>query len=78
MHLLTVAAASRVLGLSPKLTQYRIERGDMRVARRNPLRVHLASVVAYSKNMPPVDTRKTGRPRLTAALTSKLARLQEV
>ena len=78
--LLTVAAASSILGLSPQTLTYRIERGDLRVARRNPLRVHRDAVLAYAKRMPvvrPYGGRRRIADVLARNLTSKLALLSQ-
>lgn len=74
MKLLTVAAASRVLGLSPQTLAHRISRGHLPVARYKPTRVRLSDLLAYAEHMPVVRP-YGGRPRAADALTKKLAKL---
>ncbi|HZP39248.1 MAG TPA: hypothetical protein VFE48_22390 [Methylomirabilota bacterium] len=77
MKLLTVAAAARVLNMTPQLLFHRIQRGDLRVARYKPVRVRLGDVVKYARVMPPVRPMKI-RSRADAVvdhLAAKLARV---
>jgi hypothetical protein len=64
-------AAAELLGISAQLLRYRATRGEVRVARRSPMRFRLADVVDYRATMRPPDGRR-GRPRHLRQLTENL------
>lgn len=66
------SAAAELLGISAQLLRYRANRGEVRVARRRPMRFRLSDVVEYRATMRPPDGRR-GRPRHIRQLMETLA-----
>jgi hypothetical protein len=59
-QLLGVSGAAPLCGLLPQTLRARAERGLVPVARRNPLRFKLSTILRYAKTQPAL---KIGRPR---------------
>jgi len=77
--LLTIAETARVLDMPPGLVYWRgILRGDLPVARRNPIRFRWADVERYRSEMKPVrpyTKRATSADHLAQSLSSKLDKI---
>jgi len=59
--LVNCTTAARILNRRADLVRYYGSAGKLRVARRNPMRFTLSSVLSARESLPVVDRRKTGR-----------------
>ncbi len=74
MKLVTLREAAKICGLSDQLLRFRILRGDLPIARRNPTRLRADVVLRYATAMPAVRS-YSKRPTLADTLAAKFAKL---
>jgi len=70
-QLVGVSAAAQITGMLPQTIRARANRGEIRVAARDPLRFRLSTILRYKTSAPPL---KIGRPRDAVLAARRLDR----
>ena len=67
--LVGLSAGAAFVGISEHLFRWRVvERGDIKIAATNPIRVRLSDLIAYRASCPPVARRRKAIDRLLVTL----------
>jgi hypothetical protein len=77
MKLVSIEQAASICGVAPHVLRYRVERGDLPVARRMPIRLRVTDVLTYAAALPPIRPyrRKNLTEIVETAATELLARV---